>query len=186
MHKAVFLDRDGTLNKDHGCVHKVEDFELLPGVIEGLKLLSAEFIFFIVTNQSGIGRGMYTIEDVEKFNGKLVNELKKKYIHIKKIYICAHLTKDNCNCRKPNAKFINEAEKEFNINLKNSWVVGDKPADIKMGTKSGCRSVYVFNGHGKKCLKDLERDNLNPDFIAKGFYEASNFIANKIDKKCQK
>ena len=78
MNKALFLDRDGTLVDDPGFVHKVEDFKLLQGVIEGLKILSKKFIFVIITNQSGIGRGVYTEKDMDKFNEKLVNELIKE------------------------------------------------------------------------------------------------------------
>ena len=88
MVKAIYLDRDGTLVEDPNYyVYKVEDFKLLPGVIEGLKALSGEFIFVIITNQSGIGLGMYTEEDMRKFNEKLIDELKKGSIDIKKIYL---------------------------------------------------------------------------------------------------
>ena len=86
MKKAIFLDRDGTLNEDTLYPHKIEHFKLLPGVIEGLKKLSKDYIFIIITNQSGIGRGIYTEEDFHRFNNHLVSKLKKEGIEIKKTY----------------------------------------------------------------------------------------------------
>src|SRR3989338_1410999 len=101
--KAVFLDRDNVIIEDNGFVHKTEDFELLPNAIEGLKLLK-KYSMFIVTNQSGIGRGYFTMKDFEKFNNHLSQQLKKNNIKIKKTYICPHKPEDNCDCRKPKAK----------------------------------------------------------------------------------
>jgi len=177
MVKAIYLDRDGTLNDDlYGYVHKVKDFKLLFGVVEGLRSLSKEFIFVVVTNQSGIGRKIYTEGDMEKFNEKLIEELKKENIEIKKIYFCRHTPEDNCNCRKPSIKYIKQAEKEFDIDLKNSWVIGDHPSDIEMGIKSGCRNVYMLTGHGKKHLEDLEKKDFNPNFVAENFLQAAKFI----------
>jgi len=179
MDKAIVLDRDGTLINDPGYyVYKLKDFKLLPGVTEGLKALSKKFIFVIVTNQSGIGRGAHTLEETKKFNEKLIEELKKENIAIKKIYVCQHTPEDNCECRKPKTKFIKEAEKEFDIDLKNSWVIGDKPIDIEMGEKSGPKTVYVLTGHGKEYLDNLQNDNLNPNFIAENFLQAAKFIIN--------
>ncbi|MCH8004320.1 MAG: HAD family hydrolase [Nanoarchaeota archaeon] len=181
MNKAIYIDRDGTLVEDPNYyVYKLEDFGLLPGVVKGLKVLSKEFIFIIITNQSGIGRGVHTLKDTEKFNEKLINELKKEDIEIKKIYICPHAPEDNCDCRKPSIKFIKEAEKEFDIDLKKSWVIGDKPIDVKMGEKSECKTIYALTGHGKEYFKDLEKSNLNPDFVAEDFLKAAKFIINNI------
>jgi len=179
MVKCVFLDRDGTLVLDSGYVHKVEDFQLLSGVIEGLKKLSKDFIFIVITNQSGIGRGIYKEEDMHKFNEKLINELKKEDIEIKKIYFCPHAPEENCDCRKPNIKSIKEAEKEFDINLQESWVIGDHPCDMEMGKSAGCKVIYLLTGHGKKHLEDMK--NLNPDFTANNFSEAVEFIIDYMD-----
>jgi len=177
MVKAIILDRDGTLVDDPNYyVYKIEDFKLLPGVVEGLKALSKEFIFIIITNQSGIGRGVHTLNDTERFNKKLIDELKKEDIEIKKIYICQHAPEDNCDCRKPSIKFIKEAEKEFDIELKRSWVIGDKPIDIEMGEKSECKTIYALTGHGKEYLEELKKTNIKTDFIAENFSQAAEFI----------
>jgi histidinol-phosphate phosphatase family protein len=185
MDKVIVLDRDGTLTKDqHGYTYKTEDFELLPGVIEGLKKLSKEFIFVIITNQSGIGRGIHTEKDMHKFNQKLVNELKKENIEIKKIYHCPHTPEQSCDCRKPSIKYIKEAEKEFSIDLKNSWVIGDHPHDIDMGIKAGCKNIYLLTGHGKKHFDELKKNNIKPNYVAENFSEVTEFIIK--NEKCQK
>jgi len=179
MVKAVFLDRDGCLNEDTMYPHKPADFKLLPGVIEGLKKLKDEFIFIIITNQSGIGRGIFTKEDMDIFNKKLIDELKKDGIEIKKIYHCPHTPEEVCECRKPSDKYIKDAEKEFSIDLKNSWAVGDHPHDAEMGIKAGIKSIYLLTGHGAKHKEDLKKNNINPDFIAKDFLQAAEFIMKK-------
>ena len=180
MDKAIFLDRDGTLNYDEGYTYKTEDFRLMPKVIDALKLLKNDFIFFIVTNQSGVGREYYTLQDVHKFNEKMLKELEKDRIKIEKIYICPHHPDGACECRKPSIKFIKDAEKEFNIDLKNSWVIGDHPHDVEMGKKAGCKTIYVLTGHGKKHKSALKKKNIKPDYIVKNLYEAAKIIMDKI------
>ena len=181
MDKAIFLDRDGCLNEDLGYVHKVEDFKLLLGVVKGLRQLSKHFVFFIITNQSGIGRGIFKEEDMHIFNEKLLRELKKEGIEIKKIYYCPHTPEDLCKCRKPHTKYIKDAENEFGIDVKNSWVVGDHPYDVEMGIKAGCRTVYLLTGHGKRHFDDLKIKKIRPDFISENFIDTSNFIAKLLE-----
>ncbi len=172
--RFVVLDRDGVLNKDPGYVHKLEDFELYPNVIEGLNLLKDNFKFIIITNQSGIGRGYYTEEQMHEFNNKLIKELNKQGIKIEKIYFCPHTPEQNCDCRKPSIKFIEQAKEEFDINLKESFVIGDHGFDIQMGKKTGCKAIYLLTGHGQKHLEEAKK--LNPDFIANNFLEAAQWI----------
>jgi len=174
MNKAIFFDRDGTLVDDPGYVHKIEDFKLLPKTIEALKNLK-DFKFFIITNQSGIGRGYYTINDFEKFNKHLIKVLKEDNINIEETFVCPHHPDEVCDCRKPNIKFIKEAEKRFDLDLKKSWVIGDHPHDIELGKNAGCKTVYVLTGHGKKHVNDLK---IKPDFIAQDLLEAAKYILN--------
>lgn len=181
MRKAIFLDRDGTLNDDTMYPHKIEHFELLPGVIEGLKKLSKEYIFIIITNQSGIGRGIYTEEDFHKFNNHLVSELKKEGIEIKKTYYCPHHPDEDCDCRKPHTKNIKDAAKEFNIDIGDSWTIGDHPPDIKMGLDAGTKTIFMLTGHGKQHIDEI-KGSLKPDYIAENFLQAAEFIL-KNDKK---
>ena len=174
--KAIILDRDGTLIEDRNYAYKIEDLEILSGVIEGLKYLQSDFVFFIVTNQSGIGRGYYTVEDFEKFNTHLLEILDKNDIKILKTYYCPHLKEDKCDCRKPKTKYINEIINEFNVDIKESWMVGDHPSDIGFGINGECRTVFLTSGHGNKHLDELESLGINPTIISDNFLAAAKEI----------
>ena len=168
--KAIFVDRDGVISEDVGYVHKIEDFKLIQNSIEGLKLLKDYKLIFI-TNQSGIGRGYFTIKDFENFNNHLIEELKKQNIKIEKTYVCPHKPDDNCECRKPKTKLIKDAKKEFNIDLSKSFMIGDKKIDIQMGHNAGCKSILVLTGNGMK-----EKENSEADYVAKDLLEAAKWI----------
>ena len=180
MKRAIFLDRDGTLNEDIGYAHKLEDYELLPGVIEGLKRLK-EFTLFIITNQSGIGRGYFKEEDMHEFNNHMLDEFKKESIEIEKVYFCPHAPEENCTCRKPSARYIKEAEKEYGINLAESYVIGDHAWDIVLAKNAGCKGVYLLTGHGVKHLDDSRK--ANPDYIAANFKQSVDYILSNNKSK---
>jgi len=182
MTKAVFLDRDGTLNKDPtpGYVHKTEDFELLPGVIEGLKILRDDYIFIIITNQSGIGRGYYTEHEFFAFTNLLIDTIAKEGIKIQATYFCPHLKEDKCDCRKPNTKYIDLSVDKYNINKADSWMIGDHPSDIQFGINAGIRTVFLLTGHGSKHTDDLKERNVTPTFIAEDFLTAAKFIKGSL------
>ena len=176
--KAIILDRDGTLIEDKNYAYKIEDVELLPGVIEGLKLLQEDFIFFIVTNQSGIGRGYYTEQDFFKFNNHLIQILINEKIEIIKTYFCPHLREDNCECRKPKTKYIEEIINEYGVNIKESWMFGDHPSDIQFGINAGCRTAFLTTGHGKNHIDELESLKIKPTIISNGFLSAVKELLN--------
>jgi len=148
--KALFLDRDGIINVDHGYVSTIDEFEFMDAIIALLKLFSeAGFISIIVTNQSGIGRGYYSKEDFDTLSSWLIAELKKKEIDIRAIYHCPHSPDQNCNCRKPSIGMIEEALTEYPITLEKSWMIGDKESDIQLAhnAKIG-NSIFI----GEKAL----------------------------------
>ncbi|MHA2006916.1 MAG: D-glycero-alpha-D-manno-heptose-1,7-bisphosphate 7-phosphatase [Promethearchaeota archaeon] len=176
--RAIILDRDGTVIEDKNYSYKIEDLELLPGVIEGLKILQKTFFFFIVTNQSGIGRGYYTESDFHNYNNHLIQILKQDSIEILKTYFCPHLREDNCDCRKPKTKFIDEIINDYNIDIKESWMFGDHPSDIQFGINAGCRTVFLTTGHGKKHIDDLESLNIKPTIISNNFLSAVKELLN--------
>ena len=178
--KSVFLDRDGTLNKDDGYVHKVEDFELYDDVIPSLQRLK-DFALFIVTNQSGVGRGYYTKEQVHAFNDHLLDELKKHKIAIRKVYSCCHHPDEKCECRKPGTLFVEQAKKEFGVTLEQSWTIGDHDVDILLAKNTGMSSVLVLTGHGAKHLEESRK--ANPEYIAANLEQATTFILFDQDKK---
>lgn len=174
MEKAIFLDRDGVINKDPGLnsyVSKIEDFIINKGVYEALiNLQKKGFILIVITNQSGIARGHYSKEDFFKITDFMINDLKNKGIEIKEVYFCPHHPDENCNCRKPKIFFVEEARKKYNIDLENSWLIGDSETDIELGINSRCKTILV----GEKHI------NLKPDFKSKDLLEASKIIENGI------
>ncbi len=176
--KAIILDRDGTLIEDKDYAYKIEDFELLPGVIEGLKILQKNFLLFIVTNQSGIGRGYYTDREFHKFNDHLIEILKENKIRIERTFYCPHVKEDNCECKKPKIKYIRDIVDGWNVDIKNSWVIGDHPSDILFGINAGSKTVYLISGHGKKHFHELEDEGIKPTMISSNFLN----IAKKISE----
>ncbi len=174
--KALFLDRDGTINEDIGYNFSIERCKILPGVIEGLKALYNEFRLFIVTNQSGIGLGLTSIETYKEFNAHILEELEKHDIQIEKTYCCPHAPDSMCSCRKPLIKHIKEAQKQFNLDLKQSWTIGDHPSDVQFGINAGCKTAYLLTGHGEKHQEELKELGILPTVIAPNFLDATRKI----------
>ncbi len=174
--RAIILDRDGVLIEDKDYSYKIEDLEILPGVIKGLKQLQSNFIFFIVTNQAGIGKGYYTVEDFHKYNEYLISILNENKIKIEKTFFCPHVKEDNCECRKPNPKYLNEIADQWDVDMSSSWMIGDHPSDIQFGINGGCKTVYMVTGHGEKHLQDLEVKDIKPTLIHSNFLEATKEI----------
>lgn len=169
---VVFLDRDGVINEEREYIHTPEQFKFLPGVFDGVKKLEEKgFQIVVVTNQAGIGLGYFTREDFFKVNKKMLTEFGKKNISISKIYFCPHSKSDDCNCRKPKIGMITKALKDLNIDLKKSWVIGDKADDIEMGKAVGCKTILVLTGHGKNSQKKAK-----PDFITPNLSVAADII----------
>lgn len=147
MNKAVFLDRDGTINVDREYVHKIKDLEFIPGVLEALaKLAKTEYKIIIITSQSGIGRGYYTQKEYELFNEHMLKRIKNHGGRIDGIYFCPHHPNDGCECRKPMPKMILNAANDFNIDLSKSYMIGDKKSDVEMGKNAGCKTIRVMTG----------------------------------------
>lgn len=165
---AVFLDRDGVINVDKGYVHTIEDFEFFPGAIEGLqKLSSTDYKIIIVTGQSGIGRGYYSMDDFWKLTDYMLSELEKHDVRIDAIYYCPHAPDDQCACRKPNTYMIEQAQKKFDIDVTKSYMIGDKTADVKMGEQAGCKTVLI-----KGSPNETQYYQVRPDFTADNLFEA--------------
>ena len=148
MNKAVFLDRDGTLNVDTGYPYKPEDLELLPDVVKALTLLKAAgFLLIVVTNQSGVGRGYYSLSGVENFHNQIQKILNRSNIQIDRFYICPHTPEDKCNCRKPSPHLIYKAAEDYDIDLSVSFLLGDKQNDIESGQAAGVKSYLISENH---------------------------------------
>lgn len=147
MQKAVFLDRDGVINSDEGhyYIYKIEDFKINEGVIPSLKNISeAGYILFIVTNQGGIAKGVYSEDDVKMVHDHLLSILEKENIHIKQIYFCPHHESiAKCDCRKPNPYFIKKAIRDYNIDPTKSYMIGDSPRDIQAAEAAGIKGIKI-------------------------------------------
>jgi len=133
MQKALFLDRDGVINVDHGYVSTINEFNFIEGIFPLLRLyIQHGYILFIVTNQSGIGRGYYESSDFETLTTWMLKEFKKENIQIEAIHHCHHAPEEKCFCRKPAIGMIDAILFEHNINLEESWLIGDKQSDIDL------------------------------------------------------
>lgn len=179
---CVFLDRDGTLNYDFGFVHKREEVRLLPKVEEGVKLLNDMGLKIIVTsNQSGIGRGFFNERDVEDVNFELKRKLEEVGARVDAFYFCPHSPEEDCECRKPKPGQINRAEKEFGVDVKNSFCIGDKKEDMDFGRLNGVKCIAVLTGKTKR--EQIKNWNEKPDFIAENLFIASQWIKNQLKKE---
>lgn len=187
MNKAVFLDRDGTINVEKHYLHKIEDFIFLPGVINGLHLLQeAGFMLVIITNQSGIARGYYTENDFHVLNDWMINQLKKNDVHIAKVYYCPHLpdapvkhyAKD-CNCRKPHIGMFLRAIEELGIDVDKSYAIGDKLRDLSICKSTKCVGYLVSNNENKEFESILKRGSINNIHYRNSFIECCKEIIHK-------
>jgi len=143
--KAVFLDRDGVINIDKAYVSKIEDFQFCEGVFEALThFQNLGYLLIIVTNQSGIGRGYYTEEDFQKLTAWMRRELLHVRIKIDAIYHCPHSPEANCACRKPQSGMFLKAIKDFDIDVKKSWMIGDKSSDIEAALGAGILNTILL------------------------------------------
>lgn len=158
--KALFLDRDGVINYDPGYVYRIEDFEFMPGIFEALAgFMALGYEIFIVTNQSGIGRGYYSQSDFAKLSEYMIGKFATYGVEIRQIYHCPHIPSDNCNCRKPKPGMILQALDEHNIDPQVSLMIGDKPSDLEAARRAGVESGYLIgqnDGEFKSVLEVLE------------------------------
>jgi histidinol-phosphate phosphatase family protein len=158
--KAIFLDRDGVINVNrHDYVKSWSEFEFLDDSKEGIKLInSSEYMLIIITNQSPIGRGIFTTNTLDQIHFKMLHELGKAGAYIDAIYYCPHKPDDGCECRKPKPGLILRAASDFCIDLKNSWMIGDSDTDIEAGKTAGCRTAKV---NSDKTLLDIVKEILD-------------------------
>jgi len=147
--KIFFMDRDGVINKEVGYLHQVSKFIFIDGVIKTMKeVISKDYSIIVVTNQSGIGRGLYQVEDYEKVNKWMMNFLKNEGVEILDTFFCPHKPDDNCSCRKPAPGMFLDAFSRHNIDINNSWMIGDKETDITAATLAGIpNTALVRSGH---------------------------------------
>ncbi|MCX6159361.1 MAG: HAD family hydrolase [Ignavibacteriota bacterium] len=188
MKKAVFLDRDGTINFDVGYLSKVNDISIFEGVVPSLKSLKESgFLNLIITNQSGIARGYFSEKDLLELHDEFKRQLSSDGITlIDDIFyspfhadgIIEQYTKA-CSTRKPGIGMIEEAVKKFNVDLSCSYFIGDSLVDMQCAENAGLRKILVKTGYGLKTITECEKMNIKIDYIAERFSDASEYIIHK-------
>ena len=185
LRKAVFLDRDGVINKEVHYLHKVEDFELLEKSAEAISAINqAEFLAIIVTNQSVVARNLCSLAELETIHQTMQTLLGKKNATLDAIFYCPHHPDKTlaggrgaltipCRCRKPDIGMIEQATEKFGIDLKHSFMVGDSPRDIECGQRAGVTTIAVHTGQG------WQEASVSPDYFADNLYEAVQIILKK-------
>ena len=166
--KAIFLDRDGTLNYDGEYLYDIEDIAILPWVKEGLSALKDRwYLLIVITNQSGIGRWYYTFEDALDFTSELQRQLEMSFDDL---YLCHHMEQDHCDCRKPGIGNILKAQRKYNLDLSKSYFIGDKESDIICWSSAWCRTVLIKN------IQYPYQSLLRPDYIVTTILEFANIL----------
>jgi D-glycero-D-manno-heptose 1,7-bisphosphate phosphatase len=173
--KAVFIDRDGTINEERQYVCKIEDFKLIPGSLEALKLLTENGIkIYVITNQGGIAKGFFTIDQFHHLTEHMINHFEREGIKIEKVLYCPHHPDGivpeyaiECSCRKPSAKLLEDVIEENNYQMDEIALVGDKNTDIEAGKRLGIRTFLVETGYGVE-----EKRTTNATFIKRDLKDA--------------
>lgn len=174
---AIFLDRDGTLIEEVNFLSRVEDLRLFPFTADAVKLLKdSGYLVIVVTNQSGIGREIYTVDDMHAIHAQIQAELDNA---IDAFYFCPHLPDDGCKCRKPGLGMIESALADFDIDLEGSWMVGDKKIDVETGQIGNMSTALVLTGYGAEHQATIET---SPTLISINLHDAVKSIIDSTPK----
>jgi D-glycero-D-manno-heptose 1,7-bisphosphate phosphatase len=172
--RCVVLDRDGTLIVERHYLSEPDQVELISGVISGLRQLSEMGLgLVVVTNQSGIGRGLFDLIRLDLIHRRLCELLAAEGVHLEGIYVCPHTPEDDCLCRKPRIGLIELAAKELNFDPRTTFIIGDKSSDIELGKRVGATTFLVRTGYGAQVAAD---PTVNPDYVVDGVWEAAQVI----------
>ena len=171
--KAIFIDRDGTLIEEVNFLSRIEDLRFFSFTEEAVRILKDnDYLLIVVTNQSGIGRGIYSEADMHSIHDEIQRRLSGA---IDAFYFCPHLPDAGCDCRKPSLGMIESGCADFDVDLTNSWMIGDKKLDVETGVNASLRTVMVLTGYGENDSRRLEQQ---PDVLAKNLLEAAKAIAD--------
>jgi D-glycero-D-manno-heptose 1,7-bisphosphate phosphatase len=172
--RFVLLDRDGTLIIERHYLSDPQQVELIPGVAAGLRQLkNCQLGLVVITNQSGVGRGLFGQDTLDLIHRRLCELLEAQGVHLDGIYLCPHLPEDKCPCRKPQPGLIELAAKELEFDPREAFVVGDKPCDIEVGRQVGATTFLVRTGYGNQVAAQAL---VTPDYIVDDLNEAANVI----------
>ena len=187
--KTIFLDRDGVINRNppnRGYVRKWEEFTFIPNARKAIReLTESDYRIVVITNQSGIGRGLYSEEDVADIHSRMVSEIRKAGGTIDAVYYCPHHPEAGCECRKPKPGMLARAAREHNIELSNAYLIGDWTTDIEVGQCVGATAFLVLTGLGQESYyhyinmnlcQGADRNRHRPDKIFTNLYTATRWL----------
>jgi len=170
----VFLDRDGTVIVDKNFLSDYRMVELIPGAAQGLKKIRDIGLgLIIITNQSGIGRGYFTYDDLSAIHEYLLELLSREGVFIDEVLFCPHIPQDRCECRKPKTGLIKHCADKYGFNAADCFMVGDRPCDIETGKGVGAKTILVKTGYGSSHIAEGYN---KADFVAENLFEAANII----------
>jgi D,D-heptose 1,7-bisphosphate phosphatase len=178
---AVFLDRDGTINEDPGYLKDPSQVRLFPGTGRALsRLKKLNFKLIVISNQSGIARGLITSENVDQVNSRINDLLSPDEAAIDAFYYCPYhpdySSRDDCSCRKPSPELVFKAAADHDLDLMKSYFVGDTISDYECGINAGVKTILVKTGYGEECFSILKKENKFPTFVAGNIVDACSFI----------
>jgi D-glycero-D-manno-heptose 1,7-bisphosphate phosphatase len=185
MKRAVFLDRDGTINEDVGHITDPDRFELIPGATDAIRRLKdAGYFLVLATNQAGVARGLMTEPQLLRVLGAFEDLLEREGVRLDGIRYCPHHPeegigsyKQDCDCRKPGPGQLLSAAEEHDIDLASSFMIGDHYSDVEAGIAAGCRSVMLLTGHGQQEIEKLDAaQKERTDYVARDLAEAADWI----------
>lgn len=184
--KALFLDRDGTINYDPGYLGDPEKVKLIEGAGEALARLQQGYNYrlIVVSNQSGVARGMISTADVEAVNKRIASLLKADGAEIDRFYYCPHhpdySSAEESICRKPSPAMILQAVQDYDIDVEQSFMIGDSDKDVLCGMNAGVKTVLVLTGNGREAFSVLHKQNKLPNFVAENLVDASKAIEKEF------
>lgn len=184
MRNCIFLDRDGTINQEVGYLCSKEQIKILDGAAEGIRKWNENgFLVIMVSNQSGIARGYFSMETAQQINTEIIKRLKSKGARIDDVYLCPHHKEGIipeyavcCTCRKPLPGMIWKARDQYQIDLSQSYMIGDKESDLAAARNAGCRGILVMTGYGEQEVHNIAE---KPYYIAKNLDDAAQMITGR-------
>ena len=180
---AIFIDRDGTINKESGYIDRPGMVELIPGSSEAIRMINSMGLdVVVITNQSGIGRSYFNEESLKEVHDRLKEVLRKEGAYIDAVYYCPHHPDEGCGCRKPMPGLLKKAESELHIDLGSSYVVGDKISDILLAKNVGAKGILVKTGYGSEELKNINEMGVRPVMVADDLLGAVKWIEKDIKR----
>jgi len=185
MKKAIFMDRDGTISHEVGYINHVNRFSVMDFAGKAIQIINAsEYLAIVVTNQAGVAHGYFTIDMVDTVHDKMKRQLAEDGATVDGIYFCPHHPrglieeyKGDCHCRKPNTGLLEKAQKDFDIDLTQSYMIGDKISDIELAKRVGAKGIMVMTGYGLgEYTYQQKQWKVQPDYIAENLFEAVKWI----------